>query len=69
MFEGTMARTPGKWIIGTRVVNVDGRAPTFQQIVVRSFSRVVPLEAFSFLGGGRGWHDSWSKTRVVRTRS
>lgn len=30
-------------------------------------ARMVPFEAFSFLGE-RGWHDSWSGTQVVEVR-
>jgi uncharacterized RDD family membrane protein YckC len=65
-FEGLLARTPGKFITGTRVVAVGGGRPTFMQIVGRTFARVVPFEPFSFLGGTpTGWHDRWSGTRVV----
>ncbi len=34
--------------------------------LIRSFSRLIPFEAFSFLGTPcRGWHDSISKNYVV----
>jgi uncharacterized RDD family membrane protein YckC len=66
LFEATLGRTPGKFITGTRVVNRAGGKPSFGQIVGRSFTRLVPFEAFSFLGSRGGWHDRWSHTRVVR---
>jgi uncharacterized RDD family membrane protein YckC len=68
-FEGAFGWTVGKLITGTRVVNRAGGKPRFGQIVGRSFARLVPFEAFSFLGApGNGWHDKWSGTRVVRVR-
>jgi uncharacterized RDD family membrane protein YckC len=69
--EALFHKTIGKLITGTRVVNADGRPPSFGQVVGRSFARMIPFEAFSFLGGnGRpvGWHDSLAKTRVVEGR-
>jgi uncharacterized RDD family membrane protein YckC len=68
VFEGIWGRTPAKLITGTRVVHVDGGPPRFMQIVGRTLTRFVPLEPFSFLGSGTGWHDRWSSTRVVRAR-
>jgi|RhiMethySRZTD1v2_1073278.scaffolds.fasta_scaffold73036_3 uncharacterized RDD family membrane protein YckC len=67
-FEGLFGRTPGKFVTGTKVVDVNGGPPRFTQILGRTFSRLVPFEAFSFLGSDTGWHDRWSDTRVVRTR-
>ena len=66
-FEGLWARTPGKFVFGTVVVNEQGGRPSLGQIVGRTFSRLIPFEAFSFLGE-RGWHDSIPKTFVVMTR-
>lgn len=66
-FEGIWARTPGKWLLGTRVVDESGRPPSFLQVLGRTASRFIPFEAFSFFGT-LGWHDSIPKTRVIRTR-
>jgi len=65
-FEGIFNATPGKMITRTRVVQIDGTKPTIGQVFGRTLSRFVPFEAFSFLGSGSGWHDRWSRTRVVR---
>ncbi|HEU5074760.1 MAG TPA: RDD family protein [Polyangiaceae bacterium] len=65
-FEGVLGATPGKMVTRTRVVGLDGGTPSLGQILGRTLSRFVPFEAFSFLGSGSGWHDRWSKTRVVR---
>lgn len=65
-FEGVLGATPGKMVTRTRVVDLYGGKPSFGQILGRTASRFVPFEAFSFLGQGSGWHDRWSKTRVVK---
>lgn len=68
-FEATTSRTLGKLITGTKVVNEDGDAPSFGQFLGRTLARLIPFEAFSFLGKvPRGWHDSLSKTYVVKVR-
>ncbi|OGC84984.1 hypothetical protein A3F55_01175 [Candidatus Adlerbacteria bacterium RIFCSPHIGHO2_12_FULL_53_18] len=66
-FESIWQRTPGKWATGTKVVKLDGTKPGFWRIVGRSFSRLIPFEALSFLFGHYpyGWHDRISKTMVV----
>ena len=69
VFEATTSRTLGKLITGTKVVNADGRTPTIGQIAGRTFCRLIPFEPFSFLGTpARGWHDSITKTFVVKAR-
>lgn len=65
-FEATLGKTPGKFITRTRVVNMEGRKPSFQQILGRSFCRLIPFEPFSFFSNeGVGWHDSIPNTRVI----
>lgn len=70
LMEALFRRTFAKFLTGTYVVNAEGQAPSFGQIVGRSFARFIPFEAFSFLGGKNpvGWHDSLSGTRVVTRR-
>jgi len=60
-------RSIGKFITGTQAVMLDGSEPTLNAIFIRSISRCVPFEAFSFFGT-TGWHDAWSKTRVVNKK-
>ena len=66
-FEGIWQRTPGKFILGTVVVDFKGGKPSFGQILGRTFSRLIPFEAFSFFGN-EGWHDSLPSTKVVLAR-
>ena len=66
-FEALLkGRTIGKYITKTKVVRADGSNPSAIDYLKRSFSRIIPFEAFSFLGAeARGWHDTLSKTYVV----
>ena len=59
-------RTVGKYVTKTKVVMEDGVRPKASDIILRSLCRLIPFNAFSFLGEqGRGWHDSISNTYVV----
>ena len=60
----TKGRSIGKFITGTKVVTLEGDLPTANIFLKRSFCRIIPFEAFSFLGEN-GWHDSIPKTAVV----
>jgi len=65
IFEYYFFRTIGKTITKTKVRTIDGDIPTFQNIAGRSFCRLIPFNAISFLFG-TGWHDSISKTCVIK---
>jgi uncharacterized RDD family membrane protein YckC len=65
--KGFKGYTLGKLVTGTRVIREDGDELTIKDALLRSLSRLVPLEIFSAFGG-YPWHDSWTKTRVIRTR-
>jgi uncharacterized RDD family membrane protein YckC len=65
LMESVFGVTVGKVITGTRVVDKHGRVPKTSTVMLRTLSRFVPFEAFSFLGSARGWHDSWTDTWVV----
>ena len=63
--EAIFQRTLGKLITGTKVTAIDGSKPKFLRIMGRAAARLIPFDAFSYLGGPEGWHDTISKTRVV----
>ena len=63
LFNG---HTLGKLITGTKAVRIDGSPLTFKDALLRSLSRMVPLEVLS--GFGVPWHDSWTNTTVIKTR-
>ena len=49
------------------MVDINGEKPGTQEILIRSLCRLIPFDAFSFLGApDKGWHDSISKTYVVK---
>ncbi len=65
IIEGTTGTSLGKLITGTKVVDEDGKRPTLNTVMIRSVSRLVPFDNFSFFGD-HGWHDKWSNTKVVK---
>lgn len=59
-------KTLGKIVTGTRTVTLTGDKPTLNQIIGRSFARIIPFEPFSYLGDQpNGWHDRLSETLVI----
>ncbi|MGZ5286605.1 MAG: RDD family protein [Flavisolibacter sp.] len=58
--------TLGKLITGTRAIRTDGSELTFKDAILRSLVRMVPFEHLS--GFGYPWHDTWTKTMVIKTR-
>ena len=66
LLEWSFGRTMGKLIMGTVVVTKNGLKPGLSSIFIRTLSRLIPFDMFSFLGAsGRIWHDSLSRTYVV----
>ncbi len=69
LFEAAFGQSVGKFITGTIVVTENGEKPSFGNILGRSFCRLIPFNAFSFLGeSASGWHDSITGTRVIEKR-
>ena len=67
LFEHFLGKTPGKFITRTRVINIYGKNPPVDTLMIRTLSRFIPFEAFSCIGG-RGWHDRFSETYVVEDK-
>jgi len=66
ILEGLTQRTIGKLITRTKVVMENGEKPSPETIITRSLCRMIPFNAFSFLGNSpRGWHDTIPKIFVV----
>lgn len=61
VLESVFLQTPGKLYNGGQVFYARNR---FKSILVRTLSRFIPFEAFSFFGK-IGWHDSISRTSVL----
>lgn len=67
--ESVFGVTIGKLITGTRVVTKEGKTPGSKTIFLRSLARLIPFEAFTFLGDeARGWHDTLTNTWVVNKK-
>ncbi|MBM3493542.1 MAG: RDD family protein [Armatimonadetes bacterium] len=64
--EGATGCTVGKLVTRTRVRTTAGGRAGLGTIVGRTVARLIPFEAFTYLGDGCGWHDELSGTRVLR---
>lgn len=60
-------QTIGKMITGTRAIQMSGQELSIKDALLRSLSRMVPFEVFSGFTD-RPWHDSWTKTMVIKSR-
>jgi uncharacterized RDD family membrane protein YckC len=70
MMEHNTGASLGKMITGTKVVHESGRKATSKEVLIRTFCRLIPFNAFSVLfGNGIGWHDKISKTRIIDKRN
>jgi uncharacterized RDD family membrane protein YckC len=67
ILETITGKTFGKIVTRTKVVDVNGQKPGSSVIALRTVSRLFPFEPFSFLlNPPHGWHDTWSRTWVVK---
>lgn len=70
--EGMFGVTLGKLVTNTRVVDEQGRPPSWGQVFGRTAARLIPFEQFTILFSGTqrvaAWHDRLPKTLVVRAR-
>ncbi|WP_046755837.1 RDD family protein [Kordia jejudonensis] len=67
VLESLTKQTIGKMITNTKVVMKDGTKPSVIRIFMRSFLRIVPVDALSYLfGKNNGLHDLLSGTRLAR---
>lgn len=70
LLESFFGITIGKVITGTKVVDFQGNKPTFGKVLIRSLIRLIPLDWFTYFSNNpHGWHDSLSKTKVIKKNS
>jgi len=62
----TRGRTLGKFMTDTTAITQDGTPFTFKHALTRTVCRFIPFEPLSALLSWLPWHDSISKTAVVR---
>jgi len=63
--EVLFGRSLAKFILGLHVVNEEGEVASKGQLLGRTFGRLIPFDAITFLFG-EGLHDRVSHTRVVK---
>lgn len=66
--ETVFNTTIGKTIMGNMVVNSIAEKPSIIQRIGRTFARIIPFDALSYLFGERGWHDRIANTYVVKIK-
>lgn len=66
VMEYTYQKTVGKFITKTKVVLTDGSKPDVGVILLRTICRLIPFDAISFISGKDGFHDTLSKTTLVK---
>ncbi len=67
ILELTIGQTIGKIITKTRVVNIDNsEKPNFIKILIRTISRLIPIDFLSYLFSSNGIHDILSKTELKK---
>ena len=65
-FETLFNASPAKFLTESRLIANDNTKINVKTTFLRTLSRHVPFEGFSYLGEGNGWHDKWVKTSVVK---
>lgn len=69
-FEYAFGKTVGKFITKTKVVSSENLTrPTFIQILIRTISRIIPFYFISYLMTGKGMHDHFSKTILIKSKN
>ncbi|MFG2191250.1 RDD family protein [Streptomyces sp. NPDC048639] len=63
---GTIGSTPGKRLLGLRVISVDGTRLPFGRVLVRSVALVLLIPALIWDRDGRGLHDRLGRAVQVR---
>jgi uncharacterized RDD family membrane protein YckC len=65
ILETIFAKTPGKWLTQTKVVNLNGSKPSITSIAIRSLFRITIIDIFFIPFIDKTLHDYVSKTIVV----
>jgi len=58
-------KTFGKYLTQTIVITPDGRAPSLNQVLIRSTLRFIPMEGLFLFLTPQSLHDEWSGTFVI----
>ena len=67
VFEFIFCRTPGKWLSYSKVVDRQGKRPSFGKILLRSITRLTLIDMFFIPFLDKTLHDYFSRTEVVES--
>ncbi len=59
-------KTFGKYLTKTKVVTIDNKKPSLNDILIRTFCRLIPFDNVSYLFTRDGFHDRLSNTTVIK---
>ena len=65
VFELVLGQTIGKMITKTEVVSTLEKKLSIKNVLFRTFSRLIPIDVFSYLFLSNGIHDLLSKTKLI----
>lgn len=64
-FEFTFGQTIGKMITKTKVIDIETqKKPSFTKTLIRTLSRLIPIDFLSYFISSNGIHDLLSKTEL-----
>lgn len=66
ILEIKFQKTLGKMITKTKVVTYDEKVPSNNDIIIRTLLRCIPFDNISFLIVKNGFHDMFSRTKVIK---
>lgn len=69
VMEFKFQKTIGKFLTKTKVVMIDGQRPRLNDIISRTLYRLIPIDQISFIFTKNGFHDSFSKTTVIKEKT
>ncbi len=64
-FETLFAKTPAKWLTGTKVVDLQGNSPSLARVLLRTALRLIIIDFLFNAIWGKPLHDFGSSTLVI----
>ena len=64
--ELAIGQTIGKFITKTKVVGLNNQVPSFWNVLIRTLFRMIPFDCISYLIYSQGFHDKFSKTKLIK---
>ncbi len=69
IMESKYQKSLGKFATKTKVVKLNGDLPNQSDIAIRTLCRFIPFDNISYLFMKNGFHDTLSKTKVIKDKT